>query len=80
MENDFILSYKTACDWWRKPELGPKPEDMEQVAEVLCQAGIVVYSTSFSEDGWLVCEPHPDRIQEALSGNLADATLEKVYY
>ena len=46
MENDFILSYKTACQWWRKPELGPKPENMEQVAEVLlCQAEIEVYAT-----------------------------------
>ena len=79
MENDYILSYKTACSWWRKPELGPKPENMEQVAETLCQAGIIVHSTSFSEDGWLVCEPHPDRIHEALGGKLPEATLEKVY-
>ena len=80
MENDFILSYKVACKWWHKPELGPKPENMEQVTEVLYQAGIEVYSTSFSDDGWLVCEPHPDRIYGALSGKLAEATLEKVYH
>ena len=68
MGNDFILSYRTACQWWLKPELGSKPENMEQVAEVLYQAGIEVSTTTFNGDGWLVCEPYPDRIYEALSG------------
>jgi len=31
-------------------------------------------------DGWLLCEPHPARIYEALSGKLEDAALEIVYY
>ena len=53
---------------------------LQQVADVLCQAGIEVYSTTFSDDGWLVCEPHPDRIHGALSGKLAEPTLEKVYH
>jgi len=78
MENEFIMSYKMACDWWRKPELGPKPENMQQVAEVLCQAGIEIYNTTFSDDGWLICEPHPDRIHEALSDKPANIALEKV--
>ena len=75
MENDFILSYKTACQWWQRKDLGPKPVSMEQVADVLQQAGIEVYSKRFSDDGWLVCEPRTFEIYEALSGERADAVL-----
>ena len=31
-------------------------------------------------DDWLLCEPHPAIIYEALSGKLADAALEIVYH
>lgn len=78
MENDFILSYKRACKWWRKPDLGSQPENMEQVAEVLRRAGIEVYSTAFSDDGCLVCEPRPAEICEALGGELTDIALELI--
>ena len=78
MENDFLLSYKRACEWWRKPDLGPQPENMEQVAEVLRRAGIAVYSTTFSDDGWLVCEPRPAEICEALGGELTYIALELI--
>jgi len=76
MENEFILSYRTACNWWQRPDLGSKPENMKQVAEVLRQAKIEVYSTNFSDDGWLVCEPCPERIYEALSGKAWNGELE----
>jgi len=79
MENEYILSYKKACEWWQRPDLGPKPESMDQVVEILRQAGIEIYSTNFSDDGWLVCEPCPDAIREALSGKLAKIALAKTY-
>jgi len=69
MENEFILSYKRVCDWWRRPDLEPGPENMERVREVLEQAEIKVFQTKYSSDGWLVCEPRPDAIYEALSGD-----------
>ncbi|MBW8040450.1 MAG: hypothetical protein FVQ85_10660 [Planctomycetes bacterium] len=70
MENEFILSYKMACEWWRRSDLQPKPKNMERVVEALRQAEIEIYSTNFSSDGWLVCEPRPDAIHEALSGKI----------
>jgi hypothetical protein len=68
MGKEYILSYRTACQWWRRSDLGNKPKNMEQVAEVLRQAGIDVYSDTFATDGWLVCEPRPFEIYEVLSG------------
>lgn len=77
MENEFILSYKMACDWWRRANLQPKPKNMERVVEVLQQAEIKIYSSNFSSDGWLVCEPRPAAIYEALSGKIWDSKQEK---
>jgi hypothetical protein len=68
MEKEYILSYRTACQWWRRSDLGIKPRNMEHVAEVLHQAGIVIHSDTFITDGWLVCEPRPFEIYEVLSG------------
>lgn len=67
-----VADIKTACDWWRRPDLQSKPENMERVAEVLQEAEIEVYSVTSSTDGWLVCEPRPDAIYEALSGKLSN--------
>jgi len=74
MENIFFLSRKRACQWWSRPDLEPKPENMERVAEVLRRAEIEVYSINYS---WLVCEPRPDGIYEALSGKTRNKKQEK---
>jgi len=37
MENDYILSYKTACQCCQKKGFGAKPENLEQVGDVLQQ-------------------------------------------
>jgi len=55
---------------WRRPDLEHTPRDAKHVADVLKEAGIVVYEVS---GGWLECEPRPAGICEALSGRLPDS-------
>jgi len=70
METEFVLDLGVACDLWCRPDLGYTPKSMEHVAQILLKAGIEVYEVS---GGWLVCEPRPAGIWEALTGKLAPA-------
>jgi len=73
MENQFLLSYGMACHWWSRLDLEPRPQGIQRVAEVLEQADIQVYFVSLNSDGWLICEPRPEGVYEALSGKLASS-------
>ena len=62
----FILSFEQACRWWRRDDLELKPRDIERVAQILRQSGIEVYEVNIA--GYLVCEPRPLGVREALTG------------
>jgi len=76
IRNGFKLDPMVARDLWWRPDLGHAPGDAKQVVEVLRGAGIQVYKVS---GGWLVCEPRPAAIYEALSGRLAPSDWIKQF-
>ncbi len=76
IKTGFILNFGVACELWRRPDLGPEPEDTKCVAEVLLDAGIGVHKVS---GGWLECEPRPVGIWEALTGRSASPDWAKQF-
>lgn len=66
MKDRYELGYEYACYLWRRPDLEAKPRDIKCVAEVLMEAGIEVYS--IEDAGFLVCQPRPGAVWEALTG------------
>jgi len=75
-KSGLILNLGVACDLWWRPDLGPEPENAEQVAEVLRQAGMKVLEVSV---GWLESEPRPAGVWEALTGRLAPPHWLKLF-
>ena len=67
------ISYEFACYLWRRKDLEAKPKNIERVAEVLRDAGIKIYE--INTGGWLVCEPRPLGVKEALTGELVVSVL-----
>ena len=66
MDKVIKLTYEVACKLWRRMDLETQPLNIERVAQVLREAEIKVYEIYPS--GWLVCEPRPLGIREALTG------------
>jgi D-glycero-D-manno-heptose 1,7-bisphosphate phosphatase len=73
---EFVLNLATACDLWRRPDLGAEPEHAKHVADVLMEVGIEVYEV---HGGWLACEPRPAGVWEALTGGIASANWVEQY-
>lgn len=70
IKRSFELSYELACRWWKREDLGEKPDSIYRVAEVLEEAGIEVFEVF--HQGWLSCEPRPRGVREALAGEIVD--------
>lgn len=66
MDKVIKLTYEVACKLWRRMDLEIQPRSIERVARVLREAEIKVYEINSS--GWLLCEPRPLGIREALTG------------
>ena len=69
MRTKYTLSLGFAYSLWWRSDLGPKPKNIKDVAEVLREAEIEIYSIHHT---WLKCEPRPSGIWEALTGKLPD--------
>jgi len=76
MKKRYVFGLGFAHSIWCRPDLEPRPANMERVAEVLQQAGIEVYEVRHN---WLACEPYPAGIWEALTGKLAPTEWAKQF-
>lgn len=63
MKKRYLFGLGFAHSIWCRPDLEPKPANMERVAEVLQQAGIEVYEVRHN---WLACEPCPAGIWDSI--------------
>jgi len=76
MKKRYIFSLRFAHSIWCRPDLEPKPANIERVAEVLQQAGIEVYEI---QRNWLACKLCPAGIWEALTGKPAPTEWVKEF-